>query len=86
MSEQLFIIDVLFGVKELQTRLRPESPNRIVGEGRSRIVDRAGLAGPWTEWTPTGVVMVWGDEQKPRKTLWFRWIYDVFASIARASD
>lgn len=73
MSEQLYEIDVLFGVNELQSRLRPESANRIVGEGRSRVIDRNGIAGPWTEWTPTGVALVFDDAPKAAAPWWKFW-------------
>ena len=70
--EQLFRIDILYGVKEIESRVRAVIGGYI-GEGRSRTVSLDGVAEPWSEWTPTGVRLVWDSEETKEPKMPRKW-------------
>jgi hypothetical protein len=70
MTDERFKIQILYGIKELQTRLYPMPDGSIVGQGRSRTVDRDGLPGEWSAWESSGAVLRFDAEPKPAP--WWR--------------
>ena len=68
-----FKLEMFMGHAELETRMRPEGPNRIIGEGRSRYYNQHGQLTEDTGWQPTGVVMTFSEgKADPEKRPWWR--------------
>lgn len=56
------VLNYVFGHVVLESRMRPEG-NRIIGEGRAWHYDGDGKLTKDTGWEPTGVVLIWPDQE-----------------------
>lgn len=64
-----FIGKLFFGHINMESRMRPEG-NRWIGEGRSWHYDGDGKLTKDTGWQPTGIVLIWPEEQECKP--WWR--------------